>query len=233
MWCVAIAAGFLGAYARYLSSYVPIWSLVIPGLILFAGACLSFWRFRLLAAVGFTGLSVLANGLYAVAGLYPDYMIIPALWIGWVLVLLPALAGLGWAWARLATGVEAIPRRSSKKSWALVAVLAMMPAITLATVWPLRLAFLVFKSSLESVADRVENGQNISSPQWVGPFRLAESGVDPEFKITGLFIDANPGGRTGFVRLHDADPEADRFRLLLGTDTNVSLGWGWSYRQDD
>lgn len=73
----------------------------------------------------------------------------------------------------------------------------------------------------------------IVSPHWIGPFRLAESAVDSDSKVVGLFIDPNPGGRTGFVRDHSESPEVDHFSILLGTDTNVDLGWGWSYRQDD
>jgi hypothetical protein len=65
------------------------------------------------------------------------------------------------------------------------------------------------------------------------PVWLSESAVDSDLKIVGLFIDPNPGGRTGFVRVHSETLETHSFGLLRGTDTNVELGWGWSYRQDD
>jgi hypothetical protein len=74
---------------------------------------------------------------------------------------------------------------------------------------------------------------NSTSPHWIGPFRLSESAVDSDSKMVALIIDPNPGGRTGFVRVRSESSEVDHFALLLGTDTNVELGWGWSYRQDD
>lgn len=232
LW-VGVAAGLLAVYVQFLAAYVPLWSLAIPCAILVAGACLSAWRFRRLAAVGFVGIAILSNTLYALASLYPDYMLTPALRIAWFMAFLPAIGALGTAWAKLATQVDATPRRSPWVSWASVLVLAMMPGITLATVWPLHLAFLVYRSSLESLADRVETGHSIVAPRWVGPFRLAASGFDPNSKTVGLFIDPNPGGRTGFVRFHSGVRETDHFSLLLGTDTNVELGTRWSYRQDD
>ena len=233
MLCIAFAAGFLALYVQYLATYIPIWLLAIPCLILLVGRCLWFWRSRRIAALGFVGLSVLSNCLYVVASIYPDYMLLPLLNIAWMLVLLPSIGALGTAWTKLATHANAVGRRSPTLSWALVIVLATLPAVTISTLWPLHLAFLAFRPSLEHLADRVEAGQMIVSPHWVGPFRLSESAVDSDLKAVGLFIDPNPGGRTGFVRVHSATPEERRFALLLGTDTNVKLGWGWSYCQDD
>jgi hypothetical protein len=207
--------------------------MAIPFLILLVGPCLWYWRWRRTAAIGFVGLSILSNCLYVVASIYPDYMLTPLLTLAWVLVFLPSIAALGTAWIKLATPGNAGPRRSPSTSWALVIVLAILPGITISTVWPLHLAFLAFRPRLERLADRVEAGQSFASPYWIGPFRLSESGVDSDSKTVGLFIDPNPGGRTGFVRVRAETPEADHFSLLLGTDTNVELGWGWSYRQDD
>jgi hypothetical protein len=232
LW-VGVGAVALAVYVQFLAAHVPLWSLVIPCAILVAGACLSAWRFRRLAAVGFVGTTILSNTLYGLASLYPDYMITPALRIAWFMVVLPAIGVCGAAWAKLATQANATPRRSPWVSWPSVLVLAMMPGIVLATLWPLHLAFLVYRSSLESLADRVESGHSISAPLWVGPFRFAASGLDPDSRTVGLFIDPNPGGRTGFVRLHAGTEETDRFPLLFGTDTNLELGRSWSYRQDD
>jgi hypothetical protein len=233
MLCIACAAGFLTLYVRYLATYVPIWLLALPCLILLVGPCLRFWRCRRFAAIGFFALSILSNCLYVVASIYPDYMLMPLLKIAWMLVFLPSMGALGTAWTKLATHGTSVPRRSPSISWALVIVLAILPAVTISTVWPLRLAFLAFRPSLERLADRAESGHLIVSPRWIGPFRLAESAVDSGSKIVSLFIDPSPGGRTGFVRAHTETLEVDHFSLLLGTDTNVELGWGWSYRQDD
>jgi hypothetical protein len=233
MLYVACTAGILAVYVHYLAAFIPFWLLVIPCFILLAGHGLWSWRCRLTAAIGFGGLSVLSNSLYVLACINPDYMLMPLLNVAWMLVLLPAIGALGAAWAKLATQENAVRRRSPLVCWALVIVFAIMPALTFATVWPLRLAFLVFRPSLERAADRAEAGETLVSPQWVGPFRLSESAVDPSLKTVGLFIDPNPGGRTGLVRMRPYAPELDHFNLLIGTDTNVQLGWGWSYRQDD
>ena len=232
MLCIVCAAGFLTFYVQYLVTYIPFWLLAIPCLILLGGRCLWSWRWRRIAAIGFVGLSILSNCLYVVASIYPDYMLMP-LYIAWMLVLLPSIGALGTAWIKLATHDNADPRKSPFISWALVIVLAILPGITISTLWPLHLAFLASRPSLERLADRVEAGQMIVSPHWIGPFRLSESAVDSDSKTVGLFIDPNPGGRTGLVRVHSETPEVHPFALLLGTDTNVELGWGWSYRQDD
>jgi hypothetical protein len=233
MLYIAGAAGFLTLYVRYLAAYIPFWLLAIPCAILFFGHCLWFWRCRQIAAIGFVGSSIVSNSLFVVASIVPDYMLMPLLKLSWMLVLLPSIGAVGTAWARLATGDNAVPRRWPSMAWALVIVLAILPAVTISTVWPLHLAFLAFRPSLERLANRVETGQPIVSPHWIGPFRLTESGVDSDLNTVGLFIDPNPGGRTGFVRVHSQTPERHRFALLVGTDTDVELGWGWSYRQDD
>ncbi len=181
LW-VGVAAGLLAVYVQFLAAYVPLWSLAIPCAILVAGACLSAWRFRRLAAVGFVGIAILSNTLYALASLYPDYMLTPALRIAWFMAFLPAIGALGTAWAKLATQVDATPRRSPWVSWASVLVLAMMPGITLATVWPLHLAFLVYRSSLESLADRVENRAQHKRASLGWPIPAGRIGVRPQFE---------------------------------------------------
>jgi len=233
MFCITCAAGFLTLYVQYLATYIPFWLLAIPCLILLGGRCLWSWRCRRVTAISFIGLSILSNCLYVVASIYPDYMLMPLLYIAWMLVLLPSIGTLGASWTKLATQDNEAPRKSPLRSWALVIVLAILPVVTISTLWPLHLAFLAFRPSLERMADRVEAGHMIVSPHWIGPFRLSESAVDSDLKTVGLFIDPNPGGRTGLIRVHSRTQEAHPFALLIGTDTNVELGWGWSYRQDD
>jgi hypothetical protein len=233
MLYIAGAAGLLTLYVQCLATYIPFWVPAIPCLILLVGLCLWHWRCRQIVAIGFVGLSILSNCLYAVASLCPDYMLMLLLKVAWMLVLLPSIGALGAAWTKLGTHDNAVSRKSPCISLALVILLAILPAVTISTLWPLHLAFVAFRPSLEHLADRVEAGQMIVSPRWIGPFRLSESAVDSDLKTVGLFIDPNPGGRTGFVRVHSETLEVHRFALLLGTDTNVELGWGWSYRQDD
>ena len=233
MWVVAVAAGLLTFHVQFLATYFPVWILAIPCVFLLAGCCLWTWRCRRLATLGFGGVSILGNSLYALASICPDYMVAPMLKLGWIIVLLPAIGALGAAWAKRATENHASPRRSPFICWLLVVVLAILPAFTFSTVWPLRLAFLASRTSLDRLADRAEAGHVIRSLHRIGPFRLIESHVDQDSKTVGLFIDPNPSGRSGFVRVHSKTLEGQRFASLIGTDTNVELGWGWSYRQDD
>jgi hypothetical protein len=233
MLVVAFAAGLLALYVRFLAAYFPPWILAIPSTIAFVAYGLWCWRCRRVAAFGFVGSAILSNCLYAVASIYHDYMLMPALMFAWLLIFLPLVGASGIVWAKLTNDADGNPRRSPFWSRALVVVSTIMPGVTLATDWPLRLAFLASRPSLERVADQVATGRAIVSPEWIGPFRLAESAVDADWKTVGLFLDPNPGGRTGFVRIHADSPEAAHFRLLLGTDTHIDLGWGWSYRQDD
>jgi hypothetical protein len=212
---------------------VPICVMAIPCTISLIAWQIWSGRYRRVALVGFGGLSILINVLYAITTIIPDYMIVSALALGWTIVFLPSIGAMGTAWACLATREDATPRRSRPLFWGLVVLSAMMPMITLATLWPLRLAFLVIRPSMERLADQAETGRVLVFPHWIGPFRLKESAVDPASKIVGLFVDPNPNGRTGFVKVPAGTSEVHRFGLLMGTDTNVELGWGWSYRQDD
>ena len=234
---VVMALVYLALDVLYSSASLPIWVLAIPFLIF--GSCLWPRKSRRLAAFGFGGLSILSNCFYVMASINPSYWLTPALIFLRRIAVLPAISALGTGWARIAIRADAKPRRSPFAAWALVVVLAIMPAISLLTLWPLRLAFLLCRPRLDSFEDRVDTGDWwIASSCWVGPFRLCQSGVDPDSKTVGLFADPNPSGRSGLVRVHSetlvTDGTAqDAFTLLRGTETNVELGWGWSYRQDD
>ena len=82
------------------------------------------------------------------------------------------------------------------------------------------------------MADQVAAGQASSSPQWVGPFRVARSVVDPVSGNVGLMIDPNPSGPTVLVRVRPVTPP-DRRGLFGWDDLLVDLGWGWEYREED
>ena len=237
MAIVAVAAVLLTLLVRLRASGVPLLLLPIPFLILLV-ILLATWPlwslpYRRVAAIGFVGTSILSNLLCTVAATYADYMLNPLLLATALIVGLPVVGAFGVAWARLATQENATPRRRPLATWALVVGSAVMPAVTLWTLWPLRLAFCAVRPGMERLADRAETGQMITSPVWIGPFRLAASAADPGSNSVGLFTDPNPNGRTGFVRVRPEAPESPRFGQLLGTDTFVELGWGWTYRQDD
>ncbi len=233
MFVVAGFAILTAIQVRYAGVVAPLWLLAIPVLSAFCGLWILDRGSRPLAAISFFGLTASANALYVMASICPDYMLGPALTLLWAVVLLPLVVPTGLAWANLATRDGAIPRRSPRFAWALVAVLAIMPIVTLNTSWPLRLAFLAARSSLDRLADDTATGRSFKGPVRIGPFQIADVAYDPSCGAVGVFVDPNPNGRTGFVRTGGKAKQAQRFLLLIGTDTNIELGWGWSYRQDD
>lgn len=145
---------------------------------------------------------------------------------------MPTVAAFGAAWAILATRRGEVPRRSPPSAWLSVAVLTVMPLATLWTLWPLHLAFLTARPTLERLADQVAAGQAVGFPQRVGLFRVAGSAVDPISGNVGLMIDPNANGPTGFVRvLPGTSP--NRRGPFGCDDLDVDLGWGWEYREED
>jgi hypothetical protein len=110
------------------------------------------------------------------------------------------IGALGEAWARSATRGGAAPRRSPPTAWLSVIALCLLP-VTLWTFWPLRLAFLTVRPALDRLADQIAAGKAAGFPQWVGPFRVACSAVDPVSGNVGLMIVPNPNGPMGLVRV--------------------------------
>ncbi len=90
-----------------------------PCLAVFAAHWIVLRERRRLAACCFGGLAIGINSLYAGACVYPHYMLLPALFLGWMFIVVPTLAGLGAAWASLAAREDAVPRLSSEKACAL------------------------------------------------------------------------------------------------------------------
>jgi len=207
-------------------------ALSLPCFALIGAQCLVFRGHRHLAAFGFCVLATLTNVLYAAFCVAPDsYLLIP-LFLGWLVDVVPTIGGLGAAWAILATRDGAVPRRSPQKAWLSVIALSVLPLVTLCTLWPLHLAFLTARPTLERLADQVAAGQAASFPQRAGLFRVAGSAVDPISGNVGLMIDPNPSGPTGFVRVRRGTPR-NRRGPFGWDDLDVDLGWGWEYREED
>jgi hypothetical protein len=206
--------------------------LSLPFLAVVGAQWLVFRRAAGFAAFGFWVAATLINVLYAASCVVPDAYLLPALFLGWIIIAGPAIGGLGAAWVTLANNQHATPRRSSPAAWLMVIALSVMPLMTLWTLWPLHLAFLASRPALERVADQVAAGQVIGFPRWAGLFRFAVSAVDPTTGNVGLMINPNPGGPTGFVRV-SAGASRDRKRPFGWDDLDVDLGWGWEYREED
>ena len=187
------------------------------------------WRRR--TGAGFWILAVLANTLYAACCIAPSVHVYPTLRIGWMLVVWPAMTGLGWAWAVLATREGVFSRRLGPVVWLSVLILPLLPMVTLMTCWPLRIAFLEARPTLERLADRVVAEQPVIFPQQAGVFRLVESGIGPVAGTVALVTDPNPNGRSGFVRIPPWVVAGARLGTpIFGPYLDINLGGGWRYR---
>jgi hypothetical protein len=150
----------------------------------------------------------------------------------WLLAF-PMIVGAGGAWAAAATRRTSKPRRSPFLAWPLVLVLAFAPLSMMLTHWPLRLAFLASRPAMERLANRVALGERISRPEWAGVFRVIGSSLEPGSLNVGLIIDADPAGRSGFVRLGAGVPETDTHGPFYNLNFNEPLGRRWFYQNED
>jgi hypothetical protein len=227
---VAILAGLLALPAG-LREVAAV--LLVPCLALFAAWRVLVGGHRRLAVFAFWSLAITVNVLLTAACAFPG-MLSGALFIVWVIVIMPTLAGFGTTWAVLATRGEIVPHPSRQLAWMSVIALTMTPGLTAWTVWPFRLEFLTVRPALERVADLVEAGQAVSFPLNVGPFRLTASRVDSQTGGVALLIDPNPNGPSGFVRhkISFTGPYGC-FDPIRGDWWHVGLGGGWCYHEED
>jgi hypothetical protein len=232
MITVAVVAGLL---AMALS---PTGLAVTFGLLYLALIGVQWWMFR-----GFRRLSVLCFGVgVALVNILSATLCVYLLnlssaflmFIGW-LVAFPVIIGTGVAWASAATRRSARPRRSPLVAWPLVLVLALLPLSMLLTFWPFRLAFLASRPALDRLADRVESGMPVTRPEWAGLFRVVASAVDPSSGNIGLIIDADPAGRSGFVRVSVGPgmPAARSNGPYYNLNFDLRLPESWWYECED
>ncbi|MGI8922642.1 MAG: hypothetical protein ACR2HJ_01150 [Fimbriimonadales bacterium] len=68
--------------------------------------------------------------------------------------------------------------------------------------WPLRLTFAASKHALDRVADRLEAGEEITSPEWAGVFYIRKAEINYK-GMPCLWIWLGSDGKTGFARPAD------------------------------
>jgi hypothetical protein len=207
-------------------------ALAIPFLGTTYALCLVFRKRRRLAMFAFWLPAALSNVLFAALCVSPEVYLLGFAFFVWLIFILPTTAVFGVAWAVLATREGSVWHRFPPGAWLAVVALAVLPLVTLWSFWPLRLAFLTVRPALNRLADQVAAGAGPSFPQWVGPFRVARSAVDPASGNVGLMIDPNPNGPTGLVRVCPGIPP-NRRGPIGWDDLQVDLGWGWEYREED
>ncbi len=181
------------------------------------------------AAIGF-GISILAaNVLVASLSVYQQGWG----WIGeaaGIFCGIPMILGFGTAWALALPWRDRFPR----DPWPLPVLIltltmAVTPLATLLSSWPLRLAFLVSRPALESLADRVAAGQAPTFPTRAGLFRIAGSAIDPATGNVALITDPNPNHPSGFVRYQLGTPHRPFDSPFMG----MSLSPAWAFEVED
>jgi hypothetical protein len=190
-------------------------------------------RNRPLAAGTFWAVALCVNLIAVAFCLPPDYLILGgAIFPGTLFVGIPAIVAFGIAWVQLMDGRGAVPPRSTEVAGILVFLLALLPMLTIGTLWPLRVAFLTSRPALERLADQIAAGKTVVFPQHAGWFQINDAAVDPVSGNLGLMIEPDRSHPAGFVRLGPG-PAAGPNVPICGSDLHVGLGWQWSYRQDD
>jgi hypothetical protein len=187
---------------------------------------------RRIAAAAFGFTAVLGNLTFAAACVAPCFHLLVLLSLVWLFLLLPSTAAFGVAWADVASREGAANGRVSSVRGAVASAIVILPLVTLWTLWPLRLSFLVSRPILERLADRAASGEVLGSPSWAGAFRIASTAVDPASGHVGLLIDPNPNGPTGFVRRARGSFNRPS-RPIRGDVLSVDLGAGWWYQEED
>jgi hypothetical protein len=227
MLAIAITAGLLALpkdwreVGAVLS--IPVASLVAAWWLVRRGRCR-------LAAICFWAPACITNSYIAAESVTPEgWPTITRILVS-LFVLLPTLLAMGVAWACLATRKTPAVRGMPWVVGLSVIVLSVMPATTSMSLWPCRLAFLATRPRLERLAKRVSAGHAITYPQWVGPFRVNGSNVDPATKNVALLTDTDPSCPAGFIR----DTVGNCWGTTVRGDAlHLDLGPGWCYHVED
>jgi hypothetical protein len=228
MIAIGAVAGLLAVPAGW---GVIVIALSIPCLPVFAAHWLVHRGRTRLAAWAFWLPAISVNLVYILACVQPRYSIWIPLSLGWPIIVLPTIGALGMAWAVVSYNDNSVPKRHRAAIGLSVFFLAVLPALTLWTFWPLEMAFLAARPALDRLADQVAAGNTVGLPQRAGLFHVVDSVVDPISGNVALLIDPNPRNPNRFVRLWSGSG-ANPIGPIFGSSLNVSLGGGWCYHDE-
>jgi hypothetical protein len=185
-------------------------------------AWLGFRHHPRLAARVFAASAGGGNLLVAFLGAYHLNM------VGFVLMFLisavtiPLTLGSGSVWAMV------YPRRKAV-AWTLVLGLGFLP-LSMFTSWPLRLAAVLSRPSMNRLANRLVAGESLTEPEWAGLYRIVAAYHEPRNGNVILVTDPDPSGRSGFVMVSDpSQPLGQMYNL----NHDVPVGGSWRYQNED
>ncbi|QDV36562.1 hypothetical protein [Tautonia plasticadhaerens] len=202
------------------------------GIGLFPGvlAWLASRRRRKAAAVAFAASVGLAAAPIILLCAYWLNIAGVALAVLWAILTVPPTIGFGIAWASEFRQEGGPGWRASVPPWTLVLASAALLISMIPTLWPLRLAFLASRPSLDRLADRVAAGETLVRPARAGLYRIVASRLEPRSGSVALLTDDHLAGGSGFVRLSTRLPQHSPMSNL---NFNVHLGRRWRYQDED
>jgi hypothetical protein len=190
-------------------------------------------RERKPAAYYFGTFAAAINVLYITSCFSPVYYAMVALCLGWAFFAIAPTFILGSVWASLATAVDAVPRRSQSFVWSVVLVLAVMPLITLWSLWPIRLLFFAARPEMERLANQAVAGHALGRAESVGLFHFASTRFDPASGDVALLSEPDSIYPTGFLWKRSGATASRAGCGMCGSNMSVYLGHGWWYLEDD
>jgi hypothetical protein len=224
MTAIAVLAGLLAVHAVVALILI---SLFIPYFSRFVAQWLVRRQRLPLAASAFWTATTFINVCVAVSCIAPKskafYLIFLGLWVTGV----PTIANLGSAWVALLTQKTAAASRFREADGVSVLLLGLLPSLTLVTLWPLRLGFLIYRGEMEGLASQVAAGTPLRFPRRVGVFHLTSPATRSGY--VGLRTDTERVPTSGFVRLAPGGT-ANTNGPIVGVTFDVYLGSGWWYR---
>lgn len=229
MVVIAVMAGLLALPVQL--SLVVI-ALAIPCAAIGIARRLLYRRHLRLAAYAFWGVAIPINFLTALSCFAPKYYLLIPVFLGLITIGVPSIAALGTAWALSFARQRFVSPRIRDGAGMAVFFLTVLPIVTLWTFWPLHLAFMAARPTMERLADQVAAGKPVLFPRRAGVFVVSAAAVDPISGDVGLMIEPNPNHPSGFVRARPGSAPNPN-TPIGGSNLSVGLGGGWSYREDD